>query len=173
MGEFQYQNNNNITYDIKNVNGINQGESTWVMIYAVNYGKHNLTRLKLFSPMGNERLYKRLFPLPGITSDMERDPAIYRFYKSPAWKKVSKEYAKSVGGLCERCLSKGKYIPGEIVHHKIHVTPDTIGDAAITLNTNNLELVCRACHAAEHPEMYGHDKRRYTIINGKVVPVGE
>lgn len=46
MGEFQYQNNNNITYDIKNVNGINQGESTWVMIYAVNYGKHNLTRLK-------------------------------------------------------------------------------------------------------------------------------
>ena len=106
-------------------------------------------------------------------TDMERDLAIYKFYKSPAWKKVSKEYIKKVGGLCEKCFAKGKYIPGQIVHHKIHVTPETIGRPEITLNMDNLELVCRACHAAEHPEMYGHDQRRYVVVNGQLRTIGE
>lgn len=48
-------------------------------------------------------------------------------------------------GLCVRC---GK--PGEIVHHKIYLTPENIGNPDISLNPDNLETLCRDCHALEH-----------------------
>ncbi len=67
------------------------------------------------------------------------------FYQSKAWKATRRAYMKSRLGLCERC---GK--PGEIVHHKRHITPRTVGDPAVTLDWANLELLCRSCHAYEH-----------------------
>ena len=102
------------------------------------------------------------------STEMERDPRIVAFYKSRAWKKVSSEYRSKVANLCEKCFSEGKLVTGEIVHHKIHVTPETIDDPSITLNPDNLILVCRLCHAAEHPEMYGQNNRRYVVVGGKV-----
>ena len=72
------------------------------------------------------------------------------FYKSQAWKKCRDAYAKSKGGLCENCLRKGIYAPGDIVHHKIHLTPLNIEHPEITLDWDNLQLLCRACHADIH-----------------------
>ena len=77
-------------------------------------------------------------------------PYAESFYKSKEWKATRAAYVKSQRGLCERCLSKGLYVPGEIVHHKIHITPENITDPAITLSWNNLELVCRNCHSEIH-----------------------
>lgn len=111
--------------------------------------------------------------LTGLDRDMVRDAKVYAFYKTRMWRKVSKGYAKSVGGLCERCYQHGKIVTGEIVHHKIHVTAETIDDPSVTLNPDNLELVCRLCHAKEHPEMYGHDERRYKIEDGVLILTGE
>jgi len=72
-----------------------------------------------------------------------------------------------IGGLCERCLARGLYVPGIIVHHKQPVTPDNIGDPAITLSYANLQLLCRDCHAEQHS---GKSERRYTIgEDGSVV----
>ena len=69
-----------------------------------------------------------------------------------------------MGGLCERCLSRGIYTPGEIVHHsREHVTPENVDDPNVTLSFDNLELLCRDCHAKVHDEIYGHDKRRYAV----------
>lgn len=82
-----------------------------------------------------------------------------QFYKSRTWRKTREAYAKSKGGLCERCLAKGLYNAGEIVHHKKHISPDNITDPNILLNWDNLELVCRECHAQEHIAI----KKRYTI----------
>lgn len=77
-------------------------------------------------------------------------PFAEAFYNSRAWRDCRKAYAKSRGGLCERCIERGVYKPGEIVHHKVYLTPDNINDPAVTLNWDNLELVCRDCHAQEH-----------------------
>ncbi len=86
------------------------------------------------------------------------------FYKSQAWKNTRKAYAASVGGLCERCRANGLIVAGEIVHHKTHLTPFNIHDESITLNPDNLMLVCRDCHAKEHAT-----PKRYTIDqNGRV-----
>ena len=84
-----------------------------------------------------------------------------RFYSSKAWKNTRKAYAKSKMNLCEICLAQGLYKPGEIVHHKIHLTPENVGNPDITLDWNNLQLVCRDCHAAIHD--YDRRKRRYKI----------
>ena len=56
-----------------------------------------------------------------------------RFYKSKRWQKNRDDYADSVGGLCESCAAKGLVVPGEIVHHRVELTPENIQDPAITM----------------------------------------
>lgn len=80
------------------------------------------------------------------------------FYHSREWTRCQAEYVKRTGGLCERCRERGLIVPGVIVHHKIHITPDNINDPSITLNNDNLILVCRDCHAELHKR-----KKRYKV----------
>jgi 5-methylcytosine-specific restriction endonuclease McrA len=72
------------------------------------------------------------------------------FYKSQTWQRTRAAYVAYRRGLCEVCLSKGIYKPGVIVHHKQHITPNNINDPTITLSFDNLQLLCRDCHAAAH-----------------------
>lgn len=86
------------------------------------------------------------------------------FYNSVAWKECREAYKRQQSYLCERCLAQGLLVPGEIVHHKIRITPATIDDPAVTLNFENLELLCRKCHEQEHKRERGRMfDRRYTI----------
>ena len=55
---------------------------------------------------------------------------------------------------------------GEIVHHKIHLTPDNINNPAVSLNWDNLELVCRSCHM----KLHGNKKRYSVDAFGRVFP---
>lgn len=68
-----------------------------------------------------------------------------KFYLSKAWRDTREYIYKRDMGLCVRC---GR--PGKIVHHKIYLTPQNINNPAITLSEDNLELLCRECHAIEH-----------------------
>lgn len=89
------------------------------------------------------------------------------FYKSNAWKECRKAYAKSKGNLCERCYAKGLYNPGVIVHHRVYLNEQNINNPNIALGWDNLELLCRDCHAKEHYP----NERRYTIDEyGRVLP---
>ena len=83
---------------------------------------------------------------------------------------------KHARGLCEECLQKGLIVPAEIVHHKVHITPDNINDPSITLSWDNLEAVCRKCHAEIHEDEYAANehihrrRRRYRVDDfGRVV----
>ena len=90
------------------------------------------------------------------------------FYSSTAWKECRKGYAEYRHGLCELCLKKGIYNPGEIVHHKKHITPQNINDPAITLSWDNLLLVCRDHHAELHKE----SRPRWKVdAAGRIVPL--
>lgn len=71
------------------------------------------------------------------------------FYNSKAWKECREAYKQSVFGLCERCG-----MPGDEVHHKIYLSPENINDPNITLNWDNLELLCASCHSKEHMSKY-------------------
>ena len=70
------------------------------------------------------------------------------FYLSAAWRRMRAYIFTRDMGLCVRC---GR--PGEIVHHKIHLSPENINDLSIALGEDNLELLCRECHAVEHGEV--------------------
>ena len=80
------------------------------------------------------------------------------FYKSSAWRSCRAAYVRHARGLCERCLARGLVVPGVIVHHKCHLTAANITDPDVSLNWENLELLCRACHAEAHKSDGG---RRY------------
>ena len=67
------------------------------------------------------------------------------FYESPAWRNTRAYIIKRGAGLCVRCGALGA-----IVHHKRPLTPSNIDDPLVSLNENNLETLCRACHAIAH-----------------------
>lgn len=63
------------------------------------------------------------------------------FYNSKPWRVCRNAYLNHVFGICEKCGGVG-----EEVHHIIALTPANINDSNITLNWNNLMLLCRSCH---------------------------
>lgn len=64
-------------------------------------------------------------------------------------------------------MRRGIYKPGEIVHHRIEIDPININNPEVALNWDNLELLCRECHAEEHNER--SKDRRYVIgADGKI-----
>ena len=71
-----------------------------------------------------------------------------KFYESKAWRQTRDSVMKECNYICNRCDNKNG--PAEIVHHKIWLTPENINDVNITLNRDNLEPLCRVCHALEH-----------------------
>lgn len=89
------------------------------------------------------------------------------FYKTAAWQSCRSSFMRKVGGLCQDCLERGLITPGVEVHHVIELTPDNIGNPAITLNHDNLRLLCRDCHQRRHA---AEDSRRYVVdqITGAV-----
>ena len=60
------------------------------------------------------------------------------FYSSKRWQDCRNAYGKSKGWLCENCLRSGIYNPGEIVHHKIEISPVNINTPEIALAWDNL-----------------------------------
>ena len=91
-----------------------------------------------------------------------------QFYSSKQWQDCRNNYARNKRYLCENCLRRGIYKPGEIVHHVIEITPDNIYKPEVALNFSNLELLCRDCHAEQHKAR--NKGRRYTIgENGEII----
>jgi len=72
-------------------------------------------------------------------------PWARKFYRSREWKNTREAYICLRHGLCERCGAGGK-----IVHHKVYLTPSNIWDPSVSLNFDNLELLCQDCHNREH-----------------------
>lgn len=102
---------------------------------------------------------------------MSREIKATGFYNSQAWKDTRRNYTQSVGGLCERCLSKGIITPADVVHHKTPLTIHNIKDLDLSLGWSNLQALCRKCHAEVHDDIYAaQSRKRYKIDKfGKVV----
>ena len=76
---------------------------------------------------------------------MRKPKEIHRFYKSVAWQVAREIKIRDANGKCERCGALG-----EEVHHKTRLTIQNYLDTSISLNQENLELLCRKCHNEEH-----------------------
>ncbi|MBU1092916.1 MAG: HNH endonuclease [Firmicutes bacterium] len=76
---------------------------------------------------------------------MKKPKVLHNFYKSPAWLAARELKIMAVNGLCERCGQIGIE-----VHHKESLTTENVNDSFVSLNQDNLELLCRECHNMEH-----------------------
>lgn len=80
-----------------------------------------------------------------------------RFYNSRAWRKLSHYYAESKSWCCERCGNRNVDYSQPIYkqlhcHHITPLTDENIDDPDISLNEDNLILLCRVCHNIAHGE---------------------
>lgn len=89
------------------------------------------------------------------------------FYNSSAWRACRESYWRQAGGLCEDCLKNGRITKGEEVHHITELSLDNIGNPAVTLNPDNLVLLCHDCHMKRHAKT----QRRYMVdqVSGAVI----
>lgn len=93
----------------------------------------------------------------------KQDILIRRFYRSDQWKIARAMKIAAVGGRCEKCGAIGTE-----VHHIIHLTPKNVIDAEVSLNQENLMLLCNECHNKEHDRFEG--SREYEFDkNGNLV----
>jgi len=76
---------------------------------------------------------------------MKKPKVLHNFYKSPVWLAARELKIMSVKGLCERCGQIGIE-----VHHKDRLSIENVRDTSVSLNQDNLELLCRDCHNNEH-----------------------
>lgn len=68
-------------------------------------------------------------------------------------------------GICERCGKRGTE-----VHHKIPLTDENLDDPNISLNLDNLELLCTECHNRERKEKEGSNPNEIEFLpNGDVI----
>lgn len=72
----------------------------------------------------------------------DRNPAVRRRY-GRAWKRIRDSYAAE-HPLCEECLTKGRYVATEEIHHKLPLTQGGTHDR------KNLIALCKECHARIH-----------------------
>lgn len=80
---------------------------------------------------------------------------INRFYRSKEWLEARLLKIVAACGRCELC---GEI--GEEVHHRIHITHTNVYDCEITLNQDNLVLLCKDCHNKEH-ERFDKNKQKF------------
>lgn len=75
----------------------------------------------------------------------KQNELIRKFYRSDNWKIARAIKIADACGRCERCNGVGIE-----VHHIIHLTPANVTNPEISLNQDNLELLCKQCHNEEH-----------------------
>ena len=76
-------------------------------------------------------------------------------YQSKEWRELRNEYMR-LHPLCEECIKKNIVTPAQDVHHI--KSPFTKGNINYTLllDMNNLESVCKVCHAEIHNKQQGN-----------------
>lgn len=88
------------------------------------------------------------------------------FYASARWKKLRLALIRERGMRCERC-GRTFLLESDIeAHHVEELTPQNISDPYVTLNPDNILLLCKDCHNAEHERYKGKQSKRVTIIYG-------
>jgi 5-methylcytosine-specific restriction endonuclease McrA len=87
---------------------------------------------------------------------MSKPKELHRFYKSKAWQLARTIKINATQGKCERCGGVG-----EEVHHQIRLTVLNVHESNVSLNQDNLELLCKECHNKEH----GRFKKKENIFD--------
>lgn len=89
---------------------------------------------------------------------MAKYSIIKSFYASEAWTTLRKLLIVEREYKCERCKKVIKEPKDLIGHHKKELTPENVTDHMISLNPDNIEIICFDCHNKEH-KRFGYSGR--------------
>ena len=93
-------------------------------------------------------------------SKIGTNPKVEEFYHSSNWKRCRAAFKAYKHYTCEICGG-----PGWLVHHKTPLTEFNVDNPDISLNFDNLQLVCLSCHDKLHHFIKGNG---YVSIHHKV-----
>lgn len=91
---------------------------------------------------------------------------LHSFYNSPPWRVFREQFIldhikEHKGVICNHC-KKHIFVSADIqLHHTpIELTEDNYMDVNISMNKDNIELICRSCHNKEHGRFCGGGHKR-------------
>ena len=96
----------------------------------------------------------RTYGLRPDTAERRKDN---QFYNSKSWRSL-RNYYISMFPLCELCNKQGYTIPGEEVDHRTSIRQ---GGAALSIN--NLQTLCKTCHARKSSREASREKIKNKI----------
>lgn len=76
-------------------------------------------------------------------NQISRDKEAQRFYESPAWKRL-RHIKLSRQPLCEQCIKENRLTKADMVDHIVEIR-----DGGSPLDIDNLQSLCRSCHAVK------------------------
>ena len=96
---------------------------------------------------------------------MPLDP-IHAFYCRKDYLDLAQACKIKGGGVCSKC--GGVFDISELrPHHKVELTLDNIDDVNVTLNPDNIEVLCHDCHNAAHKRFgYAVGAKRVYLVYG-------
>jgi len=97
---------------------------------------------------------------------MAKHPIIKSFYASDAWTTLRLQLINERGNKCELCkevIPKSRDIIG---HHIKELTPENVNDYMISLNPENIEIICFDCHNKEHKRFGYENERQVYLVYG-------
>ena len=79
------------------------------------------------------------------------------FYHTREWVDLRNRKLEAEHYECERCRAKGRFSPGDTVHHKEYLRKRP----ELALDYKNLEVLCKECHYEEHHQTEQLNEERW------------
>lgn len=97
---------------------------------------------------------------------MARDTILQQFYTGKDWREFRINLILTRGCTCARCKRVFEDLSQLIGHHTpVELTPDNVHNPNISLNPDNVEIVCIDCHNQEH-NRFGHNTHSVYLVYG-------
>lgn len=90
---------------------------------------------------------------------------VRQLYLSKEWGQLRNNLIIECKSTCQRCNKYYRDTSKLIGHHKIHLTKENVHDYNISLNKDNVELICHDCHNKEH-KRFGYKDHKVYIVYG-------
>lgn len=97
---------------------------------------------------------------------MAKHAVIKSFYASSAWINLRLLLINERGNKCEHCKDIIPRSRDLIGHHLIELTPENVQDHTISLNPEQIEIVCFDCHNKEHKRFGYQGKKEVYLVYG-------
>lgn len=98
---------------------------------------------------------------------MAKYAIIKSFYASETWINLRLQLINERGNKCERCKKRIADSKELIGHHIKELTPENVMDHMISLNPDNIEIICFDCHNKEHKRFgYSGSGRQVYLVYG-------